>query len=89
MVGIETAGNINYLLTDKTGTITEGKLSVISYICGDLSICNSQLNLPSNIKDYILESLTYNNASTYSNNEIIGGNPTDKAILTFIKDHKE
>ena len=28
MVGIETSGNIDYLLTDKTGTITEGKLKV-------------------------------------------------------------
>ena len=28
MVGIETAGNINILFTDKTGTITNGKLSV-------------------------------------------------------------
>lgn len=25
MVGIETAGSINYLLSDKTGTITNGK----------------------------------------------------------------
>ena len=28
MVGIETSGNINLLFTDKTGTITEGKLKV-------------------------------------------------------------
>ena len=32
MVGIETAGNINYLLTDKTGTITVGKLKMTSFI---------------------------------------------------------
>ena len=29
LVGIETAGNINVLLTDKTGTLTEGKGSNI------------------------------------------------------------
>ena len=31
MVGIETAGSLNLLFTDKTGTLTKGKLEVISF----------------------------------------------------------
>jgi len=36
MVGIETAGSLNLLFTDKTGTITKGKMQVISVIDGSL-----------------------------------------------------
>lgn len=35
LVGIETAGSLNLLFTDKTGTITKGKLEVVRFITGD------------------------------------------------------
>ncbi len=35
MVGIETAGNLNILFTDKTGTLTAGKLQVASVITAE------------------------------------------------------
>lgn len=31
MVGIETAGSLNILFTDKTGTLTKGKLEVVGF----------------------------------------------------------
>ena len=31
LVGIETAGSINVLFTDKTGTLTKGKLNVVGF----------------------------------------------------------
>ena len=34
LVGIETSGNLNILFTDKTGTITEGRLKVTFFITG-------------------------------------------------------
>ena len=34
LVGIETAGSLNILFTDKTGTITRGALSVTNFITG-------------------------------------------------------
>ena len=37
LVGIETAGSLNILFTDKTGTLTEGKLSVESYVDAELN----------------------------------------------------
>lgn len=85
MVGIETAGNLNYLLTDKTGTITEGKLKITSYISGDLVKYNDISKLNKKYKDEIIKSLVYNSSSTISNKEIIGGNSTDKAIIDFIR----
>lgn len=85
MVGIETAGNINYLLTDKTGTITYGKLKVTSILTPDLCMYSDLEKLNGTYKEVVLESLFYNSSSKYNNNEIIGGNETDKAILEFIK----
>ena len=35
LVGIETSGNINILFTDKTGTLTKGKLEVINIMSAD------------------------------------------------------
>ena len=35
--GIETAGSLNLLFTDKTGTITKGQLEVVDFITGDLN----------------------------------------------------
>ena len=87
MIGIETAGNINYLLTDKTGTITKGKLKCINYITGDLIKYKNISQINNDYKNIIIESLLYNSSSTYSSNEIIGGNTTDRAILEYIKDY--
>ena len=85
MVGIETSGNINYLLIDKTGTITNGKLSVLNYISPDLINYNNLNKMNKEYKSIIIESLLYNSSSTVTNKEVIGGNETDKAILEYIK----
>ena len=86
MVGIETAGNINFLLTDKTGTITVGELQMISYISLDFHEYKSVHDIKGKYQSIVLESLIYNNASSYINGEIIGGNKTDMCIMDFIKD---
>ena len=86
MVGIETAGNLNYLLTDKTGTITVGKLEMIGYVSSDLKYYKSLDSIINKLyKNELIESLLYNSSSTYSNNIVVGGNSTDQAILEFIK----
>lgn len=83
MVGIETAGSINILFTDKTGTITNGKLSVLKLLNYKGVVSDS-----SKYKNIFLESLLYNNQSNYNNGEVIGGNTTDQAIMRYIKREK-
>ena len=83
MVGIETAGSINILFTDKTGTITNGKLSVIKTINYKGEVCTN-----SKYKNIFIESLLYNNQSNYNNGEVIGGNTTDQAIMSYLKMEK-
>lgn len=87
LVGIETAGSINVLLTDKTGTLTKGKLEVIDFISGDLTHYKTIDSLKPNKKLYELveKSILYNNASVYNDKHIaIGGNITDRALLNYI-----
>ena len=52
MVGIETAGSLNILFTDKTGTITKGKMEVVKVLLGNLNEYNSKLELSDTIKGY-------------------------------------
>ena len=84
MVGIETAGNINILFTDKTGTLTRGKLEVVGFMGGSLKEYSSELSLvDTKIYDKVKMCSIYNNSSSYSGDDIIGGNITDRAILGF------
>ena len=86
LVGIETAGNINILFTDKTGTITKGSLEVIGIIDGDCNFYTNEFEMDNKYKEVLIESIIYNTSSTYTNEkEVVGGNTTDKAILKFIK----
>ncbi len=88
--GIETSGNLNYLLTDKTGTLTKGILEVTSIVTSDLKVYKSDKLLKNtNIYDDIYKGLVINNESEKENNNVIGGNPTDKALLYFFKDYKK
>jgi calcium-translocating P-type ATPase len=87
LVGIETSGSINILFTDKTGTLTKGKLEVKGIISGDLKEYKREKDLEKNKKYYDIVKLSCigNNESSYSDDKIIGGNITDRAILSFFK----
>ena len=90
MVGIETAGSLNVLLTDKTGTLTKGILEVTEFISSDLKSYKTNKALSqSSIYYHSYIAMHYNNSSTISDKKIIGGNSTDRAVLAFInKDDK-
>ena len=90
LVGIETAGSLNILFTDKTGTLTKGKLEVTNIMLGNKKKFNSINNLHGDAKKILINNLVYNNESSLdSNNMIIGGNITDKALLDFVKIKKD
>lgn len=88
LVGIETAGSLNVLLTDKTGTLTKGKLEVTEFVSASLVSFKNELSLKAfpKLHKVVYESLVYNNSSMYNHKgEIIGGNSTDRALLKFVK----
>ena len=89
MTGIETAGSLNILFTDKTGTLTKGKMEMLYFMGNDFKKYHKESELKKYSKYYsiIKKSIIYNNASTYTgdNKTVVGGNITDRAILKFIE----
>ena len=84
LVGIETSGNINILFTDKTGTLTNGKLEVIDVIDGDLNHYYNKNEIKNRkYYDILKLSMVGNNDSFIENNVITGSNITDRALLGF------
>ena len=88
LIGIETAGNINVLFTDKTGTLTKGKLEVVGFLSGNGDVINYSF-MNNDLRELFNMSMSVNNESIYNKsiNKIIGGNITDKAILDYVKEY--
>ena len=87
LVGIETAGSLNILFTDKTGTLTEGRLSLDRVITED-KIFNSLGRLMDAGAQYeaLALSAIYNTSTECSSGELVGGNSTERAIAEFFRD---
>lgn len=69
---------MNVLFSDKTGTITQGNLSLVEFLLGDGSIVNSISN------EEFLKAITLNNLSKVSaEGKAIGSNNMDRALLTY------
>lgn len=84
--GIETAGSINILFSDKTGTITKGMLEVVDFFTADgNSIPISDLSKHSKVKGLVDLAIGKNTASMYDvSHKVIGGNATDQAMMKFL-----
>lgn len=87
LVGIETAGSLNILFTDKTGTITKGKLEVTEIVLAEGNHLKSEKDIKNNsVKDTLEKSMGWNNSSSKNKEgKSIGGNATDRALLSFFK----
>lgn len=84
LVGIETAGSMNILFTDKTGTITYGRPECERIITQAGSYRGIQgLKRAGRIYDYLVLSARYNTDVIDLGGELTGGNPTDRGIYEF------
>lgn len=84
--GIETAGSLNILFSDKTGTITKGMLEVVEFFTADgLTIPLDNLSKHSKVKGLIDLAIGKNTSSMFdAKHRVIGGNATDQALMKFI-----
>ena len=82
-VGIETAGNMNLLFCDKTGTLTRGRLRVEGFYTADGEKYTSAASVPEPIRTKLILSLRLNNQAAWSKRGPVGGNASDRALLKF------
>ena len=68
---------MNILFTDKTGTITNGNLSLVEFISGDGQIADDIKNKE------LMDSIALNNLARISDGKAIGSNNMDRALLDY------
>ena len=88
-VGIEAAGSMDLLFTDKTGTLTEGILSVGKIIAGDGTAYRDIRDLKKAapaLFGLFSEACVVNTSSVGEDGspQALGGNATDRALLTAV-----
>ena len=87
LVGIETAGSLNILFTDKTGTLTVGKPVCEQFITISGSYRSmSQLRKMKEIYTELLLCARYNTDIIKIGSEITRGNATERALYNFFAD---
>ena len=72
---------MNVLFSDKTGTITQGNLSLVEFITGDGKIAENITN------QEFIEAITLNNLAKVSEGKPIGSNNMDRALLGYALEH--
>jgi calcium-translocating P-type ATPase len=88
-VGIEAAGSVNILFTDKTGTLTEGKMTVGGVVTGDgarLSV--SELGKKASAIDEIYRLAAFFGESETVHGKAVGGNITERAMAESVAREK-
>ena len=82
--GLETVGSLNILFCDMTGTITEGRLSVVELATGNVKGFRNLSDMPGVLSMDVVAGIGVNNSATASAGTIIGGNRTDRALLGYL-----
>ncbi len=72
---------MNVLFSDKTGTITQGNLSLVEFITGAGNLTDSIQS------GEFMEAITLNNLAKVSEGKAIGSNNMDRALLTYALGH--
>jgi calcium-translocating P-type ATPase len=85
LTGIETAGSLSLLFTDKTGTLTRGRLAVEGLMLGNGTILPPR-DLPKHpqLWQAVQESCLLNTGAQWSVKDPMGGNATDRALLELV-----
>ena len=89
LLGIETSGSLTILFTDKTGTLTQGKLTVSELLLGNAEHFQSYKEIPENLRETVSFALRNNTPASIDtgdpeNPKIVGANPTGQALLRFL-----
>lgn len=88
--GIETAGSLNLLFSDKTGTITKGKLEAITFLKGNGANYDTYQSIPEKLRKVTAASIFLNSQCIITDKDnstnVVGGNITDRALCHLALD---
>ena len=80
LAGIETAGSMTVLFTDKTGTLTEGKPKILSVISPGFEGLS---DLPPRLAETMYISGMLNTSARLAGKKAVSGNATDRILLKY------
>jgi len=87
VTGIETAGSLNLLFSDKTGTITRGQLETVVFVDGGGNEYRSYEDVSEELGKLLHLSIHHNTNAIINRSgsaiNIVGGNATERAVLQF------
>ncbi|MBQ5563501.1 MAG: cation-transporting P-type ATPase, partial [Clostridia bacterium] len=88
VTGIETAGSLNILFSDKTGTITKGKLEAVNFLDGTGKEAKNFEEIKGKAGEMLALALKHNTNAVITGSgdtlKVVGGNPTERAVLQFV-----
>ena len=82
---VETLGCVSVICSDKTGTLTQNKMTVRKIYAGGRQLTPSELTLQEPVHKYLLLNAILNNDSDLAEGQCIG-DPTETALLNMLSD---